>query len=283
MKMGELVLAELVHSGEEELVSAGIPDAKYDARALLLHACGKTLAEYAAAVNECADEETVRLYRKAVKRRAAGEPLQYITQSAPFFGRDFYITHGVLIPRFDTETLIEAVLPVLSPGMRILDLCTGSGCILITLILEGPVRLDGTGIDLSDDAIACARENASRFQVKASFEKSDLFSAVTGRFDVITANPPYIPSGEIRTLDREVREHEPAEALDGGPDGLEFYRRILEEAASYLVPGGCLACEIGFDQGESVLALYREAGFRGARICRDLSGRDRVIIGAWDV
>jgi release factor glutamine methyltransferase len=119
--------------------------------------------------------------------------------------------------------------------------------------------------------------------VRSSFEKSDLFSAVSGRFDVITANPPYIRSEEIGTLDREVREHEPAEALDGGPDGLDFYRRILEEAASFLVPGGCLVCEIGYDQGESVLALYKEAGFHGARICRDLSGRDRVIIGARDV
>lgn len=280
---GRAGCAELVKRGTQRLAKYDIPGARHDARALFLYVSGFTLAQYAARTTDFADADTAARYLRAVERRAAGEPLQYITGEAPFYGRDFIVNENVLIPRFDTETLVDAALPYLSGGERILDLCTGSGCILITLMLEGPPGLAGTGSDISPGALACARANAERYGAAADFVLSDVFENVSGRYDLITANPPYIRSGDIEGLDREVRDHEPALALDGGEDGLIFYRNIAKGAREHLTEKGVLAFEAGFDQAEDVADILNENKFTDIRILRDQAGRDRVIIGVRDV
>ncbi|MDO5702464.1 MAG: peptide chain release factor N(5)-glutamine methyltransferase [Lachnospiraceae bacterium] len=280
---GRAGCAELVKRGSERLARCDIRGARHDARALFLYVSGMTLAQYAARTGDPVGEDTAVRYHEAIERRAAGEPLQYITGTAPFYGRDFTVNEDVLIPRFDTETLTEAALPYLSGGDRILDLCTGSGCILITLLLEGPPGLKGTGSDISPGALACARANAERFGVSADFILSDLFENVTGTYDLITANPPYIRSRDIRELDREVRDHEPSLALDGGEDGLIFYRNIAKGAGEHLTGKGVLAFEAGFDQAEDVAHILNENGFTDIHIIRDQAGRDRVIIGVKNV
>ncbi len=271
--------AQIVEEAARLLEAAGIGDARCEARELFLAASGMKLPDYAARLCEEMPEPVREACLAMAGRRGRGEPLQYITGLAPFYGREFEVRPGVLIPRFDTETLIEAALPHLSPGMRILDLCTGSGCILLTLLLEGPEGLTGVGCDLSETALLCAAGNAKRLGASAELVQSDLFSSIEGTFSLITANPPYIRSGDIGELDREVRDFEPRLALDGGADGLSIYRRILQDAALHLEEGGWLICEIGCDQAGDVKRLYEEAHFTGIRVVRDLAGRDRVILG----
>ena len=185
----------------------------------------------------------------------------------------------MLIPRFDTETLIETVLPHLRSGMHLLDLCTGSGCILLTLLLEGPSGVSGTGADISEEALAVARENAERFHVEAGLVRSNLYSNIHGLYDIITANPPYIRTRVIDTLAPEVRDHEPRLALDGEEDGLAFYRRITEGAPAVLKAGGMLAFEIGYDQAESVTEIMEDGGFQRVTVVKDLAGNPRVASG----
>ena len=277
---------ELILAAAKKLAAAGVPDAEHDARQLYLSASGQTLAEYAASASCEADGPVKKHFLEMAERRAAREPLQYILGYAPFYGREFLVREGVLIPRFDTETIIECVLPRLKSGMHLLDLCTGSGCILLTLLLEGPSDLKGTGSDVSGTALQCAADNAARFsgQLKGkgsipSFVKSDLFRQLDGRYDIITANPPYIPSADIETLDEEVRIHEPRLALDGMEDGLFFYRQIIMGAAGFLTDGGCLVLETGDGEAGDVLALMRESGLTGTEVRQDPSGRDRAVIG----
>lgn len=274
-----MTVMQLIRAGSSMLAEAGVPGAEHDALELYLHLSGRTLSQYAASLSEEIEEAEEKTYFSLIKRRAGREPLQYITALAPFYGREFYVRPGVLIPRFDTETLVECVLPRLKSGMRLLDLCTGSGCILLTLLLEGPEGLEGCGSDLSEEALSCAEENAARLQVPAVFVKSDLFGRITGRYDIITANPPYIRSGEIGLLDPEVRDYEPRLALDGSGDGLAFYRRICAEAGRFLKEGGTLAFETGADETEAVRELMQENGFSETEIHRDLSGLGRVVIG----
>ena len=272
---------EAVADGAQRLLTAGVPDAQHDARELFLAAAGEDLACYAASMGEEVPEAVFSQFESMILRRASREPLQYILGRSFFYGREFAVQKGVLIPRFDTETLIEAVLPRLREGMRILDLCTGSGCIVITLLLEGPGKLSGCGSDLSDTALKCAQENAARLEADASFIKSDLFQQIEGKYDIITVNPPYIPTEEIRELDAEVRDFEPRMALDGSGDGLHFYREICAAAGGHLEEGGCLAAEIGAGQGEDVERLFLSAGFRDVIVADDLSGRERVVLGVY--
>ncbi len=274
---------ELYREGCRELTEQGIENAEYDARELLLWAFSLDLNTYLLKRGEEAEAlDRIEAFRGAIKRRKAHEPLQYITNRADFYGRAFLVEPGVLIPRYDTETLIEACLPYLREGSRILDVCTGSGCILLTLLLEGQTGIEGIGVDISDTAIAVARENAARLGVQsAELLKSDLFEAVEGQFDLIVSNPPYIRSDVIPTLSEEVREFEPHLALDGTEDGLAFYRRITEEAPQYLKAGACLAFEIGYDQGEAVAQLMQDHGFTEVRCLRDLGQLDRVVMGKY--
>ena len=193
-------------------------------------------------------------------------------------GLRFKVTKDVLIPRQDTETLVEEVMRGLHDGFHILDLCTGSGCILLSL-LHYSNHCAGTGSDVSEAALKVAEENARALGQKAEFVRSDLFENISGEYEVIVCNPPYIPTGEIPGLMEEVREHDPRSALDGGEDGLCFYKKIIAQAGDYLTPGGRLYFEIGCSQAEAVSGLMKAAGYREVNVCRDLSGLDRVVSG----
>ncbi len=275
-----MTYAESYEEGKNRLAAAGIGEAALDARLLLEHVCGtdrNTLLAHGERVVE--DGELLR-YRELVARRAEHVPLQQLTGVQNFMGLDFIVDGNVLIPRQDTEILVEEVLKNLHDGMRVLDLCTGTGCIL-TSLLRYSNDCEGVGTDISPDALAVARKNADNLLPgrKPLFLESDLYERVEGIFDVIVSNPPYIPSRAIDTLMPEVREHEPRIALDGGEDGLAFYRRILRGIGAYLKPGGMLFLEIGYDQGEEVCRLLEEQGFLEVGVTKDYGGLDRVVSG----
>lgn len=275
-----MTIQDAVREGTRVLEKVSLPEAAYDARALALFLRKWSYTDYALRRKENADDAFLRTYQELIARRAERIPLQYITGTAPFFGRDFYVTPDVLIPRFDTETLVEAALKAMDEKkgkeMDVLDLCTGSGCIPISLALQFPERAHYSGTDISLKALAVARHNAEHLHAKVNFYPGDLFAEVRGEYDIITANPPYIQSDVIKTLDPEVRDHEPHLALDGGADGLAFYRRIVKEAPLYLKTHGLLMMEIGADQGAEVVRLAQKAGFSSVRIEQDLAGHDRV-------
>ncbi len=225
-------------------------------------------------------------YRSCIERRGANEPLQYITGEQNFMGYDFYVTPDVLIPRFDTEILVEQVFGYIrqssKSSLKVLDMCTGSGCIAISLGLLAKstgIDVEAVGVDISDKALAVATENAKRLGAEnVSFVQSDLFENVPDtKFDIIVSNPPYIESDVIETLAPEVKNHEPRLALDGAADGLHFYRRIVDESPKYLNSGGRIYFEIGCEQGAAVSRLLTEAGFKDVMIIKDLTGLDRVV------
>ena len=262
-----------------------IPDAALDARILLTEAASVSLTAFLAEKDRRLSEQEKEKYLHYLERRKNREPVAYILEKQEFFGRAFLVTQDVLIPNQDTECLVEAALPVLKENDRILDLCTGSGCILLSLLAE---RQDTTGVgtDLSEKALLVAEQNASRLMLseRASFLQGDLYEALGVReegdvFDVIVSNPPYIRTKVIETLEEEVRTYEPRMALDGGEDGLFFYRTIVKGAGKYLKKDGFLLLETGFDQGEEAALLLRENGFTDIRIIKDLNGLDRVVMG----
>ena len=283
--------------GQEQLRMAEVPDFALDAGYLLEFTSGRKHIDLVLDGREQMTDVLFEKYRDCVRRRAQRIPLQQITGSQAFMGLDFMVNEHVLCPRQDTETLVEeglAILASLQSGsaknrqanadreIRLLDLCTGSGCILISLLAlargqETPIH--GLAADLSPEALAVARENAKRNGVSAAFVLSDLFAEIEGSFDLITANPPYIPSGQLEDLMPEVRDHEPRMALDGDEDGLAFYRRIAGQAPDYLREGGWLLMEIAFDQGQAVRQMLADGPFEEIEIIQDLSGRDRVLKG----
>lgn len=273
-----MTLREACLYGKERLTESGVPDAELDAWLLLEWCSGISRSHYLAWPEEELSPEQEKRYREALARRAARIPLQQITGEQEFMGLSFYVNEHVLIPRRDTEILVEEAAKALKDGMRFLDLCTGSGCILLSLLHLKP-HTEGVGADLSAEALQVASRNRERLGAKAVLVESDLFARIEGSFDLIVSNPPYIKREEIETLMDEVRLHEPHLALDGHEDGLYFYRRIAEEAPRYLRRGGGLFLEIGWDQGESVSGLLREQGFRDVRIVKDLAGLDRVVEG----
>jgi release factor glutamine methyltransferase len=273
-----MTFREAICFGEEKLNSAGIEDAKHDAWLLLTFICKIDRTFYYVHMDEDMSVEQVTEYESILSKRAEHVPLQYITGEQEFMGIPFRVNDAVLIPRQDTETLVEEALKVIRPGMKVLDMCTGSGCILIS-ILKNIVDVEGYGYDISKQAINVAKENAKLNHVNATFERSDLFEDVSDTFDVIVSNPPYIPTEVISGLMPEVAMYEPMQALDGKEDGLHFYRRIIADASKYLKPDGKLLFEIGHDQGESVPKLMKDAGFKEVRVIKDLAGNDRVVIG----
>ncbi len=226
-------------------------------------------------------EEDIASVRSFAERRKNGEPLQYILGTEEFMGIEFEVNKNVLIPRADTETLVELVLrSVGKNGASVLDLCTGSGCIALSLCHHNK-RIYARGVDISTDAVALSRKNAEKIGVadRASFEVRDILKEhLSGKYDVIVSNPPYIRTDVIPTLMHSVQDFEPHLALDGGEDGLVFYRRIADEAKALLHKGGLLAFEIGFDQAESVCAIMADA-FYDITVTKDLSGNDRVVSG----
>ena len=270
-------LREWLNFGTEYLRERQIADAGTDAWILLEYVTNINRSYYFMHMHEEMAEGDAEDYRRLLERRGGHVPVQYLTGEAWFYGRSFRVTPQVLIPRQDTEVLVEEVLKRTMPGMHVLDLCTGSGCILLTILKEASVS--GVGADISAGALAVAEQNRKRLNVRAGWIESDLFEKIGGTFDLIVSNPPYIASSVIPELDPEVREHEPLLALDGHDDGLYFYRRIVGEAPAYLKAGGWLCLEIGCDQGESLKSLLLDAGFLSVEIVKDLSGLDRVALG----
>lgn len=270
--------------GRLVLEQALVEEAKLEARLLLEYACHMDQSRLILHAEEETEEDSLSVYQELIRRRAERIPLQHLTGTQNFMGLVFKVNRHVLVPRQDTEILAEEALGSLRQGMRILDMCTGSGCILLS-ILHYADGCMGVGADLSKEALEVARDNAARLlgdqAERAKLLHSDLFEKVEGRFDLIVSNPPYIASGVIPALMPEVRDHEPKMALDGGEDGLRFYRRIVEECREHLEENGRLCLEIGCDQAEAVSELMKRAGFAGLKVVKDLSGLDRVVCGRY--
>lgn len=286
-----MTLYDLLNESSEILSRAGDADAENDAKLLLFEAFHLDLVHFLMdRLRPLSEEdeqmrEQIRVYRGMIAKRASRIPLQQILGSQEFMGLDFFVNEHVLIPRQDTETLVELVLAEQQgPEKKLLDVCTGSGCIAISLAVKGGYE-SVTAADLSEEALKVAKKNAETHHTEIAFYQGDLFGALQQKeketFDIITSNPPYIPTAVIATLEPEVREHEPMMALDGTEDGLLYYRRIAAEAGSWLKPGGAIYLEIGYDQGEAVSGLLRDAGFTGVRVVKDLPGKDRVVCGTW--
>ena len=271
-------LKELLDSGILYLTGKGIEEAATDAWLLLEEVFQISRSWYFAHSDTEAEEQKARRYESLLEQRGQRIPLQHLTGKTWFYGLPFTVNEHVLIPRQDTEILVEEALKRAKPGMKILDMCTGSGCILLSVLSNCPSVM-GTGVDLSEKALETARKNAADLKIKAEFLHSDLFKQVEGSFDLILSNPPYIRTDVIPTLMPEVRDHEPWMALDGKEDGLYFYRKILEQAGAYLTPGGWLCFEIGYDQGEDLRALMQRQGLEQIEIVKDLAGLDRVAVG----
>lgn len=288
MKKKISTLQTIYREGKEQLELSGVPDADLDAWYLLEFVTGISKARYYGNPEAGMEEEEVLQYRDVIRQRAERIPLQHITGEQEFMGFSFQVNEHVLIPRQDTETLVEEALGVLKPKMEILDLCTGSGCILLSLLKlgekQGIAGLKGTGADISREALKVAEENGRRLEIpgdQLAWVRGDLFEKLEGPFDLLVSNPPYILSGELSGLQEEVRLHDPALALDGHEDGLYFYRRIAAEAGKYLRDGAFLMLEIGWDQGEAVRGLLEAAGYQEVEVKKDLSGNDRVVRGRY--
>lgn len=272
---------EAYNKGVDILKSNDIADGDIDARILLEYVCktdrNTLLAHPEREVSK--DEESA--YFEMIDKRKNHIPLQHITGSQDFMGLTFKVDGRVLIPRQDTECLVEEALIYIEDGMRVLDVCTGSGCILLSIMNYR--NIEGVCTDYSEDAIAVARENAENLGLNPMFLQGDMFESLLeehkGFFDVIVSNPPYIRSDIIPSLMDEVKDHDPMMALDGGDDGLDFYRILANEAPDYLSNYGRVYFEIGHDQGESVSVLLSDAGFSDVKVIKDYSGNDRVVTG----
>ncbi len=309
---------ECYEEGRKTLEAARISEAKLDAGMLLEYVCHTGRNDLFAHGDREVPRELSQQYGRLIARRAEHIPLQHLTGVQEFMGLTFAVNEHVLIPRQDTEILVEEVMQELQDGMRILDMCTGSGCIIVSL-MHYSNDCQGVGADISAEALKLAGQNAERLLAgrcqcslfvheNASawdsgacgtvpcdsgeagmgttgaalrLVQGDLFEHIRGKYDVIVSNPPYIPSDVIPTLMPEVREHEPLQALDGREDGLYFYRRIVAESRDYLARGGRLYFEIGCDQGEAVRALMEQAGFKEIQVIKDYAGLDRVVHGAF--
>lgn len=274
---------EIYEEGVRVLAEAGIEEAQLDARLLLEHICRTTRQDLLAHGDRRVGPQELAGYLELIGKRSRHIPLQHLTGVQDFMGLTFRVNENVLIPRQDTEILVEEALRGGCDYVRLLDMCTGSGCILLSL-LHYSNNSSGIGIDISEKALQTAKENADWLGVQdAQFRCGNLFAALSEgeKFDIILSNPPYISSGVIAGLMEEVREHEPLQALDGGADGLLFYRRITEEAGHYLNRGGKLYYEIGFDQAQSVTGLLEQHGYKEIRVVKDYAGLDRVVYGTF--
>ncbi len=274
---------EALRQGKRELRDSGIRDADTDAWLLINHLTGKDRTFFLVHGRQEMPEREWQDYTERIRLRKKHVPLQFITGETEFMGLPFYVNDSTLIPRVDTEFLAEEVLKELRDGASVLDLCTGSGCILLSLMCyRNGIR--GVGSDLSKEALDLAGKNAVRLaklgklKGKADFRRSDLFEELRGKFDFIVSNPPYIKTAQIDTLEDEVRLYEPRSALDGTADGLEFYRRIAKRAGDYLNENGKMFLEIGFDQGKEVREILKEQGYRNIEIRKDYSGNERVAV-----
>ena len=223
------------------------------------------------------DEDIEKKYREYIKKAADGMPVAYILGKREFYSLDFIVTPDVLIPRPDTEILVDEIIPF-AKDKRILDICAGSGCIGISISKNAPCDL--TMIDISEKALAVAKENCRINGVEAKFIRADILNdEIKGEFDIIVSNPPYIESNVVLGLDRNVRDFEPKIALDGGIDGLTFYPVICQKAKRMLTEGGMIAFEIGYNQGKAVSEIMKNSGFKDVMIIKDFAKNDRVVKG----
>lgn len=275
-----MTYATLYREGVGQLQAAGVKAANTDARLLLEFVCKTGMNTLFSDPDKEISKEEESLYKEFILRRKNGEPVQYITGEQEFMGLNFKTDPSTLIPRLDTESVVEDALSELHDGMRILDLCTGSGCILLSLLKYSNDCI-GIGTDISAKAVELAQLNSQRLGIEATFLQGDLFEGVEGKFDMILSNPPYIETAVIETLDDEVRKFEPMSALDGGEDGLVFYRRIAKEAKRYLKRGAVLIFEIGYNQGESVPGILSEEGYQEIVVKKDLAGLNRTVMAKY--
>lgn len=268
-------LKDTLDEGNKYLQDANIDEWKTDAWYLFSHVLDIDRARYFTHLNELINKNQYNKYINLIEERSNHIPLQHIIGYTEFMGLKIKVNDHVLIPRQDTEVLVEEVLKV-SHNKDVLDLCTGSGCIIISLKKLGNIN-KSLGSDISKDALVLARENAKLNDVDVTFIESDLFNNIEGKFDIIVSNPPYIPSEDIEELSIEVRDYEPIGALDGKSDGLYFYRKIVEEVRSYIKPDGILFFEIGYNQADDLINILMSKGINDIEVIKDLAGHDRVI------
>ncbi len=266
---------ELLKTARKILEEKGIEDANVDAWYLLSYVFKISRTDYILKEDHIGDLEDTSRFMKYVKMRSEHVPLQYITGSQEFMGLEFDVTPKVLIPRQDTETLVEEVIKVCE-GKSVLDMCTGSGCIIVSIAKLGrPIK--AVGVDISADALGVAAKNAMKHDVQIEWIESNLFEQIHGDYDIIVSNPPYIRAKVIEELMPEVKNYEPHIALNGREDGLYFYRRITASLKIHLRSKGAIFFEIGHDQGEAVREILKQEGFADILIKKDLSGLDRVV------
>lgn len=281
----KLTLAGVVRSAAVKLTECGVENSEYDSFAMMSAINGMDRTYYLVHGSDSVKEEEYERFTEYVKRRCSREPLQHILGKAYFFGYEFKVNADVLIPRSDTEILVEEALKITRNDSVVIDMCTGSGCIILTLALEKHLKR-GIGVDISAEALEVAEQNRkSLLAENIDFVQSDLFGSMAECFktgekaDMIVSNPPYIPTAVINGLSDEVRLYDPMLALDGYDDGLHFYREITSQASAYLKRGGYLLYEIGYDQSEQVEKLMNDVGFEEVSTVKDLAGLDRVVKG----
>lgn len=284
---------ELLREGQERLRVAGIAEADVDAWILFAGTTGLDRTAYFMQGNEKVNPELAEKYFDKIGRRTDREPVQYIEGTAPFMGYDFEVNGNVLIPRMDTEILVAEAVKAASKmcleriygtSVKVLDMCTGSGCIIeslyLTLKKDGYV-IDACASDISGTALETAEKNAERLGADVKFCQGNLFEKVEGKFNMILSNPPYIRSDVIDGLEPEVKDYEPKLALDGTQDGLYFYREITAQAGEYLLDGGILMFEIGYDQGMEVSRMCCDNGYTDVKVIKDFAGLDRVVTAVY--
>ncbi len=276
-------IKEALFMAKKELKESGAGEYKLDAELFIMKAANMTKTSVLINGDKELTESEEKLFNSMVQKRKKGIPTQYILGKCEFMGYEFFVDENVLIPRPDTEVLVETVLKTAQKEnfQNVIDMCTGSGCIAISLALNGIKSV--TACDISFGALSTAKKNAeyNNASDKIQFIQGDLFENVdkSQKYNAIVSNPPYIPTEDISNLMREVRDNEPLTALDGGKDGLDFYRRITNDSLEYLADGGYLFFEIGYNQGEGLKKIMTDLGFDGIKIVKDYAGLDRVVFG----
>jgi release factor glutamine methyltransferase len=273
-----MIYAEAVELTRKTLVKASFDEAKLEGELIVMHVCRTGRNELFLHPDRLISDEEEALIRSLLNRRLKHEPLSQITGSKGFMGFEFKVNEHVLTPRPDTETLVSEVINDGLNNISLLDMCTGSGCIVVSLV-KMLSAVQAFACDISEEALEVARLNAKELGADVDFIKSDLYENITGRFDVIVSNPPYIRTSEIAELMPEVRDHEPRIALDGGSDGLDLYRRIVSGAADHLSANGMIYLEIGYDEARDVSRLLEDNGFKDIKVIRDYADNDRVVKG----
>lgn len=274
----EVLVKDVVAKAIEKLDAAGIAESRIDSWLLAESVLSVSRQDLFLEPEKSVSEEQAQKYLDAVSVRAKHIPLQHITGCQQFLDLEFVVNEDVLIPRPETELLVEQVVSYIKDNnVKVLDMCTGSGCIAVS-VDRMCANADVTAVDISEKALKVAGENNTRNEGRVTFVQSNLFENIHEKYDIIVSNPPYIPTSDIETLMEEVREHEPRLALDGSADGLKFYREICTNAANYLNENGKIFLEIGYDQGRTVPELLRENGFTDIQVLKDLSGNDRMVI-----